>query len=126
MASRNRQVAIGYAGVHFVEIPRVGGYGLEKVYYIRYRRNGKLIEEKVGGQYRDNMTAAKAASIRGVRMEGKDASNAEKRAAVKAAKAEEEACYSLNRIWSLFEEAKVPTEASAMTASGIISTSPLS
>lgn len=106
MASRNRQVAIGYAGVYFVEIPRAGGYGLEKVYYIRYRRNGKLIEEKVGGQYRDNMTAAKAASIRGVRMEGKDASNAEKRAAVKVARAEEEARYSLNCIWSLFEEAK--------------------
>ena len=106
MASRNRQTVIGYAGVHFVEIPRVGGYGLEKVYYIRYRRNGKLIEEKVGGQYRDNMTAAKAASIRGVRLEGRDASNAEKRAAVKASKAEEESRYSLNRIWTLFEEEK--------------------
>jgi integrase len=106
MASRNRQPVIGYAGVHFVEAPRVGGYGLEKVYYIRYRRNGKLIEEKVGGQYRDNMTAAKAASIRGIRMEGKDATNAEKRAAIKAAKAEEEARYSLNRLWALFEEEK--------------------
>ena len=106
MASRNRQPVTGYAGVHFVEVPRVGGYGPEKIYYIRYRRKGKLIEEKVGGQYRDNMTAAKAASIRGIRMEGKDATNAEKRAAVRAAKAEEEARYSLNRIWSLFEEEK--------------------
>ena len=106
MASRKRQSVVGYAGVYFVEVPRAAGYGTEKIYYIRYRRQGKLIEEKVGGQYRDNMTAAKAASIRGLRMEGKDASNEEKRAALRAAKAAEEARYSLNRLWSLFEEAK--------------------
>ena len=60
----------------------------------------------MGGQYRDNMTAAKAASIRGVRMEGRETSNAEKRVAARQAKAEEEARYSLNRLWSLFEEEK--------------------
>lgn len=106
MASRKREPVVGYAGVHFVEVPRAAGYGTEKVYYIRYRKQGKLIEEKVGGQYRDNMTAAKAASIRGVRMEGKEATNEEKRATVRAAKVEEESRYPLNKIWSLFEEAK--------------------
>ena len=106
MASRNRQSVAGYAGVYFVEVPRAAGYGMEKVYYIRYRKQGKLIEEKVGGQYRDNMTAAKAASIRGVRMEGKESSNEEKRAAVRAAKVEEESRYSFNTLWGLFEEAK--------------------
>jgi integrase len=97
---------VGYAGVYFIEVPRATGYGAEKVYYIRYRKQGKLIEEKVGGQYRDNMTAAKAASIRGVRMEGKDSSNEEKRAAARAAKVEEESRYPFNTLWSLFEEAK--------------------
>ena len=106
MASRKRQSVVGYAGVYFVEVPRSTGHGLEKVYYIRYRKQGKLIEEKVGGQYRDNMTAAKASSIRGLRMEGKDASNEEKRAAVRAAKMAEESRYSFNRLWNLFEEAK--------------------
>ena len=106
MASRTRHPAAGYAGVFYVEVPRPAGYGAEKVYYIRYRKQGKLIEEKVGAQYRDNMTAAKAASIRGVRMEGKEASNEEKRLAVRAAKAEEKARYSLNRLWGLFEEVK--------------------
>lgn len=106
MASRKRQSVVGYAGVYFVEVPRAAGYGTEKVYYIRYRKQGKLIEEKVGGQYRDNMTAAKAASIRGQRMEGKDATNEEKRAAVRAAKQEEESRYSFNRLWALFEEVK--------------------
>jgi integrase len=106
MASRKRQSVVGYAGVYFIEVTRAAGYGMEKVYYIRYRKQGKLIEEKVGGQYRDNMTAAKAASIRGQRMEGKDATNEEKRAAVRAAKVEEESRYSFNKLWSLFEEAK--------------------
>jgi integrase len=39
-------------------------------------------------------------------MEGKEATNREKRLAVRAAKAAEEARYPLNRLWSLFEEAK--------------------
>jgi integrase len=106
MASRKRNPAVGYAGVFYVEVPRPGGYGMEKVYYIRYRKQGKLVEEKVGGQYRDNMTAAKAASIRGIRMEGKELSNEEKRSAARAAKAAEEARYSINRLWGLFEEVK--------------------
>jgi integrase len=53
------------------------------------------------------MTAAKAASIRGVRMEGKELSNEEKRAAIRAAKSAEETRYPFNRLWSLFEEVKV-------------------
>ena len=106
MASRKRESVVGYAGVYYIEVPRAAGYGTEKVYYIRYRKQGKLIEEKVGGQYRDNMTAAKAASIRGQRMEGKDASNEEKRAAIRSAKVEEESRYSFNKLWMLFEEAK--------------------
>jgi integrase len=106
MASRARHPAAGYAGVFYVEVARPAGYGTEKVYYIRYRKQGKLIEEKAGGQYRDNMSAAKAASIRGVRMEGKELSNEEKRVAARAAKTAEEARYSLNRLWSLFEDVK--------------------
>jgi len=106
MASRKRQPVTGYAGVHFVEVPRAAGYGPEKVYYIRYRKQGRLIEEKVGGQFRNNMTAAKAASIRGVRLEGKELSNEEKRTAVRTAKVAEESHYSFNKLWSLFEEAK--------------------
>lgn len=106
MASRKRNPVVGYAGVFYVEVPRPAGNGIEKIYYIRYRREGRLIEEKAGGQYRDNMTAAKAASIRGSRMEGKEASNNEKREAVRQAKAAAEARYSLNRLWSLFEEEK--------------------
>ncbi|NQU67703.1 MAG: site-specific integrase [Candidatus Marinimicrobia bacterium] len=51
----------------------------ESIYYIRYRKKGKLIEEKVGRQFQDNMTAARANQIRSFRINGKEKSNAEKR-----------------------------------------------
>lgn len=106
MASRQRFTVEGYAGVFYVEAPRATRKGMEKVYFIRYRKNGKLIEEKVGGQYKDNMTPAKASSIRGLRIEGSIPTNQERRDNVKQAKLTEQNSYSLTRIFSLFLEAK--------------------
>ena len=63
-----------YAGVFFI-VNRDG----EKVYYIRYRKNGKPIEEKAGFQYRNSMTPAKANAIRADRLRGKVLSNNEQR-----------------------------------------------
>jgi len=53
---------------------------IEKIYYIAYRREGKLIEEKAGRQFSDNMTPAKASEIRALRKKGKQDSNTERRA----------------------------------------------
>jgi len=53
-----------YAGVYYIE--GKGASGPEKIYYIIYRRNGKLIEEKAGRQYQDDMTPARAAGITAV------------------------------------------------------------
>ena len=53
----------------------------EKIYYIAYRKEGgKLIEEKAGRQFSDNMTPAKASEIRALRKKGKQDSNTERRA----------------------------------------------
>ena len=45
-----------YPGVSYVEVD----FGLsgepERIYYIRYRKDGKLIEEKAGRQFQDDMT----------------------------------------------------------------------
>ncbi len=68
-----------YPGVYFIEGQAASGKGSEKIYYILYRLNGKQIEEKAGRQYVDDMTPAKAAGIRGQRIEGKELSNTEKR-----------------------------------------------
>lgn len=57
--------------------------GLEKIYYIHYRKDGKLIEEKAGKQFKNDMTPARASHLRAQRMEGAP-SNRERRQAAKA------------------------------------------
>jgi hypothetical protein len=42
----------------------------ERVYYICYRKDGKLVEELAGGQFQDNMTAEGAAHLRMERLNG--------------------------------------------------------
>lgn len=105
MSSRIRHCCKGYAGVFYVEIPRPFGSTLEKVFYIRYRRGGKQIEEKVGHQYRDRMTPVRAAGIRAARIEGREPSNAERRAAEKAAKEAERNKPTIARLWEVYQQA---------------------
>lgn len=59
-----------YQGVYYLvgTDPRNGKP--EKIFYIRYRRDGKRVEEKAGRQHVDKMTAAKAAKLRAARMSG--------------------------------------------------------
>ena len=45
-----------YTGVHFIEGTSLDGKRSEKVYLIRYRKEGKAVEEKAGRQFKDNMT----------------------------------------------------------------------
>ena len=70
-----------YSGVFYREARRIGGKGLERVYYIVFNQGGKVFEEKVGRQYADDMTAARAARIRGERLDGKRQSRQEIREA---------------------------------------------
>ena len=60
-----------YPGVFYRETERIGMKGTEKVFYIVFKKEGKVFEEKVGRQFADNMTEAKAAGIRAERIEGK-------------------------------------------------------
>jgi len=73
MASAKRNKT-AYPGVFFIV-----NKNKEKVYYIRYRKNGKTIEEKAGYKGRDDMTPAKASGIRTERLQGKALSNNEQR-----------------------------------------------
>ena len=63
--------ATKYPGVFYREAERIGGPGTEKVFYIVFKRDGKVIEEKVGRQYADDMTQATAARYRAERIENK-------------------------------------------------------
>ncbi|MBU0734970.1 MAG: site-specific integrase [Proteobacteria bacterium] len=66
-----KRIKTSYPGVYYRIVRRLGKKGTEKVFYITFKQNGKMIEEKVGRQYRDNMSAAKAATRRGERVENR-------------------------------------------------------
>jgi len=75
-----------YTGVHYIEGTSLDGKRSEKIYLIRYRKEGKAVEEKAGRQFKDNMTPAKASRMRAMRIEGKSETNTEKRAKQKTEK----------------------------------------
>ncbi|MFA7425903.1 MAG: site-specific integrase [Desulfosarcinaceae bacterium] len=64
------RVKTDYPGVYYRLVDRIGGKGKEKVFYVTFKRDGKTIETKVGRQYADDMTAAKASRVRGQLIEG--------------------------------------------------------
>jgi integrase len=91
-----------YPGVFYREAQRKGWKGKERVFYVIFKKNGKVHEEKVGRQYENAMTPAKAARIRAERIEGKRPSRKEMREAAKA-KAKR---YTISRLWEEFKKQK--------------------
>jgi len=69
-----------YPGVFYRIAKRKGEAGTEKVYYVRYKEDGKIIEAKAGRQYANQMTPAKASKVRGDYIEGRQLTPQEKRA----------------------------------------------
>lgn len=102
MASSPR-TATKYPGVYYRESKRIGGKGLEKVFYIVFKKDGKVIEEKVGRQFADDMSPAKASVIRSERIEGKRCSRKEMREAELAAQKAEKAKVTIGRIWEQYQ-----------------------
>jgi len=103
---RQTRTATSYPGVYFVEAPAVGSNKIEKIYYIRYRREGKVVEEKAGRQYQDDMTPARAAGVRSSRIEGKQESNTQKRQAEMAVKQAEQNKWTISRLWAEYKKCK--------------------
>lgn len=88
-----------YPGVYFIRGESVFGKP-ENIYYVRYRKNGKLVEEKAGRQFQDDMTPARAAQVRARRIEGNELSNNERRTAEEAKKAAELGRWTIDRLFS--------------------------
>jgi hypothetical protein len=86
-----------YPGVYYI----IGTYQTnekpEKIYYIIYRNQNKLIEEKAGRQFKDDMTAARASAIRASKLFGDIKTNKEKR---------EERYWTLNNLWNEYKKHK--------------------
>ncbi len=89
-------------GIFYREAIRIGGKGVEKVYYAVYKKNGKIIETKIGRQYADGMTPAKAAVERAGIIEGRIITRKEKRQAEEAIKKAEESRWTINRLFNAY------------------------
>jgi integrase len=101
-----KRIKTDYPGVFYRETKRIGGRGLERIYYIVFKKDNKVHEEKVGRQFADNMTAAKAARVRAERIENKRKSRKEIREEEKALKAAEEGKWTLGRIFDEYLEGR--------------------
>jgi integrase len=94
---RQQRFKTKYPGVFFIE--GVGADGkLERIFYIQYRRNGKLIEEKAGRQFQDDMTPARASALRTDRIQGRDLPNVEKR------EVQRQETWTLSRLWQEYKQ----------------------
>ena len=95
-----------YVGVYYIVGTGIGTGKPERIYYITYRRDGKLIEEKAGRQFSNAMTPAKASRIRAERIEGKQLSNKARREE-KENKQEE---WTIKRLWAEYLSTKPRTK----------------
>ncbi len=95
----SKRAKTDYPGVFYRAAKRIGRKGTEKVYYVVYKKNGKVYEEKAGRQYADDMTAARASGIRADLIEGKQLTRKEKREQEKAAEKAKEAKWTIDRLF---------------------------
>ena len=98
---KQQRLKTKYPGVYFIEGTSADGRP-ERIYYILYRKHGKLIEEKAGRQFKNDMTPARAARIRTQRIEGDELTNQEQREAAKQTKE----TWTIERLWENYRVSK--------------------
>jgi integrase len=96
------RIKTDYPGVFYREAERIGGAGMERIYYILFKKDGKVLEEKVGRQYADQLTPAKVAKVRANRIEGRVQSRKEIRDAAKAS----DDRWTIDKLWNEYEAGK--------------------
>ncbi len=89
-----------YPGVFYIIGKAADRKKSEKIYYIRYRQDGKSVEEKAGRQHRDDMTPARASGIRAAKMEGRQRTNQAKRDEKKANNQR----WTISRLWDEYRK----------------------
>jgi integrase len=96
-----------YPGVYFIEGKAARSGRAERIYYIMYRKEGKLVEEKAGRQFQDDMTPARAAAMRTQRLEGKQLSNKERREVEKAKRQGQAGRWTIDRLWEAYKSVRI-------------------
>jgi integrase len=99
-----KRIKTTYPGVFYRESRRIGHKGIERIYYTVFKKDGKVIEEKVGRQYADDMTPARAAAIRADRIEGKRKSRKQLREELQEQKKAGESRWTIKRLWDAYSE----------------------
>jgi len=92
-----------YPGVYYIMGQAVSNGKPEKIYYIRYRKNGKSVEEKAGRQFQDDMTPARASNLRGLKIAGKEVSNEERRQTEKKLKEAATNKWTIEKLWEKYK-----------------------
>lgn len=90
-----------YPGVFFIEALDQRTGKIEKVFYMRYRKCGKMIEEKAPMKMQ---TAARAAQERSNRITGKEKTNQERREAEEARKVAEAGKWTIDKLSNAYFE----------------------
>lgn len=101
-----KRIKTNYPGVFYREAERIGGRGKEKVFYVVYKKNGKLCEEKAGRQYADDMTPARASHLRSELIEGKKVSRKEQKRQEEEQKKAEAGRYTIDRLWKEYKTSR--------------------
>ena len=104
MPRQKRHRIEGYKGIYFIIGTHPTGKE-ERVYYAQYKRSGKPIEERIGGQFRDAMTPHKAARIRAARIDGKQECNSARRERERREREAETDSWTIARLWHNYKEA---------------------
>ena len=94
-----------YPGVFYIDGTSPATGKPEKIFYIRYRKAGKMIEEKAGRQFQDDMTPARATTLRAERIRGKKPTRQEAREAATETK------WTVDRLWQEYTAHKPDTKA---------------
>lgn len=105
LMAKQARIKTKYPGVFLVDSISPATGKPDQIIYIRYKKAGKLIEERVGRTSVDAMTPAKAAQTRSLRMAGKSDPNTVKRAKEKAVKEAEAGRWTVERIWTAYNDA---------------------
>ncbi|MCX5887941.1 MAG: site-specific integrase [Deltaproteobacteria bacterium] len=98
-----KRMKTSYPGVFYIEGTSLATGKPEKIFYIRYRKAGKMIEEKAGRQSQD-MTPARANQIRAERIQGKSPSRKEARETAAEIK------WTVDRLWQEYVHDKPATK----------------
>lgn len=95
---KQKRFKTSYPGVYYIEGTAANGR-VERIYFVRYRKNGKAIEEKAGRQFQDKMTPIRANALRTKRVEGDAPTNEEKREAEKRV----EESWTISKLWEEYK-----------------------